>query len=326
MILDVALPTPARTGSAKTPADTRSATTRPVIECVYDAVADPAQWKTVLAHLKARFHTQVELLFFADTEHGEVELVQASGIAAGFVEKFHTFARDEPWLGNGHERRGLSLKECRFYTEWMRPQGLEYSLGMMSTEAGCALGIALLRPAARGPFAASETAAFNRLRPHFRRTARLALRLGAFSGSQPLGDAATFLLDADPVGLVLLDSQGRTLHRNAAAIAMAADGIHFTDRGPRLTRQADDAMLQKLIAAALDQNAGDGAMTALRPSGKRPYAIAVTPLPVQGTSSRRAAVCIAISDPEAKPALPPARLYALYGLSQSEAALAICLA
>ncbi len=132
-----------------------------------------------------------------------------------------------------------------------------------------------------------------------------------------------FLLDACPVGIIVLDPKGTMIRHNAAAEQMAEtdDGIRLTDRGPRLTRPSDDRTLQRIITTALKNRSG-GAMAATRPSGKRPYAVQVTPL----SSLMRAALWIEIHDPDAKPPLPAAALQDVYSLSQSEAALAQCLA
>jgi DNA-binding CsgD family transcriptional regulator len=69
-------------------------------------------------------------------------------------------------------------------------------------------------------------------------------------------------------------------------------------------------------------------MRALRPSGKRPYAIVVAPVsrryPV--LSSLRPAVCIMISDPDSPRSLSSHRLRAIFGLTEAEARLAALLA
>ena len=69
-------------------------------------------------------------------------------------------------------------------------------------------------------------------------------------------------------------------------------------------------------------------MRALRPSGKRPYAIVVAPVsrryPV--LSVLRPAVCIMITDPDERRPLPSHRVQAAFGLTEAEARLASLLA
>lgn len=67
-----------------------------------------------------------------------------------------------------------------------------------------------------------------------------------------------------------------------------------------------------------------GTMRALRPSGKRPFSILISPL-YRGEltlTMARSAVCIVIADPEREPDLPGEILRANYGLTPAEFRLA----
>ena len=71
-----------------------------------------------------------------------------------------------------------------------------------------------------------------------------------------------------------------------------------------------------------------GTMLALRPSGKRPFVVLVSPLSAESfaLTRLRPAACIAIADPDRQETLPTERLQALYGLTAAEARLAVRLA
>ncbi len=70
-----------------------------------------------------------------------------------------------------------------------------------------------------------------------------------------------------------------------------------------------------------------GVIRALRPSGKRPYAILVALVSGRypALAMLRPAVCVVINDPDASKPLPVENLRALFGLTQAEAKLAALL-
>ena len=69
-------------------------------------------------------------------------------------------------------------------------------------------------------------------------------------------------------------------------------------------------------------------MRALRPSGKRPYGILVSPVSrnYPALSAFRPAICVVITDPENKTPLPHHQLRTAFGLTAAEAKLAALLA
>ncbi len=103
--------------------------------------------------------------------------------------------------------------------------------------------------------------------------------------------------------------------------------------GVELERKQDDDELQGLIARALagiasPQDGPGGVMRAPRPSGKRPFAILVTPVSGRypALAVVRPAVCIVIADPEAQKQLPADHLRVVFGLTEAEARMAALLA
>jgi DNA-binding CsgD family transcriptional regulator len=122
-------------------------------------------------------------------------------------------------------------------------------------------------------------------------------------------------------------------NRAARQLSEADDGIVLSSEGVKLLHPSDAHRLQRLLAAAFGamQSAKatpGGTMLALRPSGKRPFIILVSPLSSEpfALTSLRPAVCVVIADPDRQEALPTERLQALYGLTAAEAKLAMRLA
>jgi DNA-binding CsgD family transcriptional regulator len=135
------------------------------------------------------------------------------------------------------------------------------------------------------------------------------------------------VIDTNPLATFLLDDRGCILVANRAAEALLAaqDGVVAAQGELALRNANDDRTLRELIERALAEGIDDGpgAMRALRPSGERPYSIAVTPL--AGSEMRNAAhpvICVMIGDHEAGENVSEPSLQAFYGLSPAECRLA----
>ncbi len=123
-----------------------------------------------------------------------------------------------------------------------------------------------------------------------------------------------------------LGSRLGTLGTNRGAQALA-DGVRISADGVTLAYRRDNDRLQGLVGQAFTAEPAGHSMRALRPSGKRPYAILVGPVSQKysGLSTVRLAVCIVITDPERATPFLKVRLQAVYGLTEAEAGLAALL-
>jgi DNA-binding CsgD family transcriptional regulator len=135
-------------------------------------------------------------------------------------------------------------------------------------------------------------------------------------------------LDRSPAAVVLLDEHRRIVYANqrAAVLHARGDGISLSGGGVALTHKHDDSRLQDLIARALNAKGAGSAMRVLRLAGKRPYGIVIARLSGQTASKLRPTVCLVITDPDTKRALPPDRLQEVFGLTEAEGRLASLLA
>jgi DNA-binding CsgD family transcriptional regulator len=230
----------------------------------------------------------------------------------------------------------VDLESTTIFTEWMKPRGMApiWPAGhMLLGESGQSLGgFFIFRRAGEGPFSKAEFAEADRFVFHLRRSARILARIGEARRERL---ALAEVVDRLPTGVLLLDSQRRVVVRNQTAqrIVDLDDGFGIDRSGPSATDARENATLQKLIADALDARAGleqasRGFTTVTRPSGKREYALMVTPLlaPAMGGASTDVVVAIFVVDPEG--GAPPVAevLENLYSLTRSEAEIVRCLA
>lgn len=166
---------------------------------------------------------------------------------------------------------------------------------------------------------------------HLQRALAIGTRLGSLGAIQRVGTA---LLDRHPAAILLLDEHKSVVYANRGAEAFGSemDGVRLSREGILLARKHDNDKLQALIAGVLSVAAPPGTcggvMRALRPSGKRAYGILVAPIASRypALMTFRPAVCIVITDPEARASLPLDRLRGGFGLTEAEAMLAAVLA
>ncbi len=241
-----------------------------------------------------------------------------------------------------------------FYCDFGRHYGLRYVVGAVVPlgEAGV-LPIGLHRPEGRDRFGAVEKRVLEAVLPHLRRALQLRHRLSARATDAPtLGLAA---LDALPLGVLVLDAEMAVLLANAAAEAAAqaagaalrlthatALGANGPGAGSARTRAVPrDAHDREALRALVRATAGGGAGGAVRlrdGDGVPQLAALVAPLPRRlsghgegggdsggGRVAGRALVLLRPLQP-GPPALSPGLLRDLFGLTRTEAEVAIGLA
>jgi DNA-binding CsgD family transcriptional regulator len=194
------------------------------------------------------------------------------------------------------------------------------------------VGLTIHRTRQKGDFPDNVEPLFTLLRSHMERAVRIAFQLGTL---ETMLGSSREILDRNHRGIILLDDRGAVVFANAAAeaIARSDDGVLLSKEGVRFKLARDNAMLQRMIRNAVAKNASvlvqnGGVMRALRPSGNDPYLVTVSPVSAGAFlfTVARPAVCIVISDPELVAAPAYGTLKELFGLTPSEARLALLLA
>jgi DNA-binding CsgD family transcriptional regulator len=313
-----------------------------LIDRIYDAALHPEGWQAVAEGFSAIFGgspVNIGMLIDCGPESRPRYTVGLDpNEMGGFLEHL---VQDVPW-SRGVFLRGadrfmelsedlghVDLSSTPLYTEWMKPHGLapiwpagHMLLGEDKQPLG---GFTIFRREGEGPFTEAEFAEADRYVPHLRRATRILSRL---QGARRERLALAEVVDRLPTGVLLLDSQRRVVVRNQTAqrIVDLDDGFGIDRNGPSAADARENATLQKLIADAMDareglEQASRGFTTIARPSGKREYALMVTPLlaPAKGAASTDVVVAVFVVDPEG--GAPPVAevLEDLYSLTHSEA-------
>ena len=240
-----------------------------LIDAVYRAALDPAVWDDVMRLMDQRFPSAAQTFYFLHLAPRRVQPVSLRGIAPRWVSAFdeHYFARDNPWIAltrrlhrpgvvRTNERLDDVLRDpgvlyrSGYYNEWMRPQGLKYTLGnTLLADDGIVANITLLRPPDMQTFSRDEVHAFEVLSRHMTRALQLGIRLERPEASP----STTGLIDAMPQAVAVLDSQRRIVHANAAmeSLLTRRAGLALHQGELRATDDSAHRALAARVASAL---------------------------------------------------------------------------
>jgi DNA-binding CsgD family transcriptional regulator len=317
-----------------------------LIQLLYDAAMDEALWPKALESLADLTGSQGATFWTLESSGGPRLPVFATFnfddrftrdylkhmVPLDPTVKYLVAHPDEPIV---HDGLILTEREKDFsaYYDWQRRQcDINYRMvGQTRPAPDVQAGVALHRSRNAGRYEAEDLDLFAFLHAHLQRALAIAIRLGSLGA---MNAWTTAMLDRNPAAILLLDEHKRVVYANrkAEAFRSGSDGVRLSATGIVLARKQDHGKLQQLIARVLSPGdipgASSGVMYALRPSGKRPFCIAVarvsTPYGMLGVF--RPAVCITIADPEARTLLRPDHLAAAFGLTDAEARLAALLA
>lgn len=223
------------------------------------------------------------------------------------------------------------LMRTEIYGEFFAPLELEEKLGAKLADDGslCA-AFGIWRPARIGAFDRSHASLLAGLIPHLQRALQLNFRLADLDMART---ASADLLDRLRQATLLVDTACHVLFANRTAEELLSDqsGLCRDAEGVlRADRRVETSSLHKLVAEgaahAADGDAGAGGPLRISRGGQRPpLTVLVIPLRVETDwlSPRRPAAILFISSPEQDSDPTAASLRRSFGLTQTEAAVAI---
>jgi DNA-binding CsgD family transcriptional regulator len=258
-----------------------------LVEAIYDAALDSAAWPAAVDLLRRRFRSVTEAFYFHDGTRKAVHPIHNGGIAPAYVKAYAELAAapDYPWnraeplrrLGMlrtearliAHTGDPHAMRDTTYFNHWMRPQGLDHSIGItLLEEGGLSAKMTLLRTADDSGFAGSEERDFLRLAAHMQRALSVSRRLDLLLASQ----AASFAtLDRMPYGVLLLEPDGAIAYVNAAGQAWldARDGLRCLDGRVVAADPRDAARLEALLHATIQAATPTNSMALRRTGGRR---------------------------------------------------------
>jgi DNA-binding CsgD family transcriptional regulator len=216
-----------------------------------------------------------------------------------------------------------------YFNGFMKRGGV-HSLLLFSlrVDPGVHQSVSLTRPASAGEFETCDRELAEFFLPHLQRVAKIT---GYLDRSRLMLDAAARLLEENPTGILLLKRDGRIAFANRSARAMAevADGFVLRSDRMKAPGQREDAILQRLIAAATGRGNPKGAsrggvMRLARRSGARDYVVVASTLSSAPATFEELAPAafVLITDPDAAPLRSSSMLRRAYDLTATETMVA----
>jgi PAS domain-containing protein len=280
-----------------------------LVGSIYDAALDPALWPSVLEQAAKFANSSAASLYTRDIAAKTANIAHQYGLDPRYVQLYkQTYVERVPALDYfiASIEEPLStvdilpyadFVQTRFYKEWAMPQGLVDALHTMLDKTATSGTAFVVFRDARDGLVDDETRRRTRLIvPHVRRAALISKVI-----EQKTAEAATLAdtLDGISAGMLLVETTGRIVHANAAAVAMLTKAEVLRASGGRLIandRQSDQMLADtfasagggdatigiKEIALPLNTRAGESYVAHVLPltSGARRRGVSATePLP-----------------------------------------------
>jgi DNA-binding CsgD family transcriptional regulator len=223
-----------------------------------------------------------------------------------------------------------SILKSQVYADALKPSGVRHTMAVvLASNEREALTMALGRSDAAGDYRRDEARLLAALAPHIETALRIRRELA-------VAQAGAAMLDSLGRGVILAGADGaiRFANKEAERILKARDGLLSSPDGLRAAIPDETKALRRLIfecalASAGQGFCGGGALSIRRPSWAASLLVQVMPAaaPLQllcGLGAEGVAL-VFVRDPEARNAPPEEMLRRLWGLTRSEAALALAL-
>jgi PAS domain-containing protein/DNA-binding CsgD family transcriptional regulator len=317
-----------------------------VIETLYDAALDETLWPRALQALTEYTGSQAATFWTLDNApQPTLPLLTTFNFDPAFMREYlDGMVPEDPTVQYlvRHPNRGI-VHDGLFITEREKDRLLYYDwhgrhsdtrfrmVGQTRPANGVQSGVALHRTRRAGRYEPPDLERFAFIYQHLARALAIGVRLGSLGALQRCTGS---VLDSNPAAILFLNAEGRIVYanRSAEALRSASDGIRLLNERIRIARRAEqsklDVLIDCVIRGAKSIVARGGLMRVARPSGKRPYAVLVTPVGgnFPALSALRPSVMIVITDPDSVSPLPKDRLRDAFLLTDAEAQLAALIA
>lgn len=306
---------------------------------IYDASLDPALWPAVLEQCARYVEGCGAALYVKDSVNKQaiIDRNYSVGIEDRFTERYlQTYVKIDPAttamfffdVGEVTSAADLlplnELFECRFFKEWMQPQGLiDAASTLLDKSATSYSAFCVFRHQRNGLVDDPCRRRMRLLVPHVRRAVLIGKTIQLRKAD---ADAFADALDGIASAIFLVNSSGRLVHANARGHVLLADATIVRASGGRLVANdaGTDQALQEAIAATEggDCQIGMNGIALALPGHDGRYVAHVLPL-TSGARSKAghgwaATAAVFVRNAELNQPAMPEVLAKAYGLTPSE--------
>ena len=318
------------------------------VEDVYETALDPGLWPRLLRRLadmmgargaalrwndaftgqgggyNSDFDPAVGPLFFSHFVHCNPLRTPPEVMRRRLVNWTPRIAVGEAWC----ERDDYVRTE--YFNDFAHRFEMDWDLSIGLDAEGDKVGfVNVFRGAKDGPHDAAALELAAAAQPHLIRALKLGRR---FAEPGALAEGLSAIADGSPHGLLLVDADGQVRHLNAAAERLVTEVTGLRVIGGRLLAESRETArrLDALIGGATRGEAGlrvGGTMSILAPGRRLPLSVIIAPAPAGRYQMFLAgpAALVCVTDLEARARLTEARLRELFGLTPTEARVALAL-
>jgi DNA-binding CsgD family transcriptional regulator len=317
-----------------------------LLDLAYEAATDRGRWPALMRGLASTLGCEVVGMNLQDLRGGRARLECQIGADPSWLERYESyyaprniFVQARPDLTySGAIRNGEAIVPDReamrteYFNDFLRPLGILHAIGMVPFRTGSVMALlSLMRPIGAPSFASADFALLERFMPHLQRALSIHRHLHRVDLARV---AAAEALDAMPVGVAVLDRQGRALfyNRSFRSLVDRGDGLALLRDGIAVADPATARTFRQLVAGACATGAragieAGGVLQVPRSSGARPLTLVVAPLRLEGwaLSPGDPAAIVFAGDPDRHPESARDTLRRLFGLTPAEAEVATLL-
>ena len=321
-----------------------------IVPEIYEATIDPNHWDYVVAMIAKLTRSKSACLYYKNKEMEFASTIaqfgfppeqrsslgdQCDSLDLMFCSKGGS-AADEPACTQFHPgSNGVMPEDSELYHAWMKPNGVYHVGGAQFVDTDThKAGIAILREEAAGGWSEGEVRVINEILPHLRRALNIH---SEFTHLRLKQDALLKGLDRLVIGLILYDRNAKVVYINptAKAIIEQHPALLFEEGDLLLINPEEERHLRQTIIHTAGIDPDDSwkqsvAIGVTHPDVESPLPLLVTPMHASLITSdldyEGARVAVFLSDPNLQQPISIDNLVSVYGLTPSEAQVAISLA
>lgn len=311
-----------------------------LVSGIYAAALTPQKWGVALAEISRMLDASGCGLITGEGPSRSVMIATVPPEARKvYTEYYHAidYVLDAVEKGPAGLIRGgqalVALKsQSEFEADFMRRFEMDDGMFLRLNAGGTPTSLVVAAPKGSEPFDTAERVKLlSALVPHLQQALRAHNKLTTLARSSVDLAAA---LEAVRDGIIIVGSDEWVIHLNTAAerILRAEDGLKMWSGRLAVTSTTAEHQLQRALHAALTDDGstirGGRSFVCERRSGRRAYVIHVLPLHHTATdeTSSDAKALVLIVDPDQEPERAAALLRRLYGLTTTEADVAVRIA